>query len=73
MTDIENPILSAWNETLGRFGNNPAIYSAEGEILRTFVEIGLEAVKLGKQLQAQKPIAAYFGLANGEVQVQNAA
>ncbi|KAI8717556.1 Ribose-5-phosphate isomerase [Fusarium sp. LHS14.1] len=44
------------------------------------VEIGLfhgfngdEAVKLGKQLQAQKPVAAYFGLANGEVQVQNAA
>ncbi|KPM40320.1 hypothetical protein AK830_g6244 [Neonectria ditissima] len=44
------------------------------------VEIGLfhgfngdEAIKLGKQLQAQKPVAAYFGLANGEVQVQNAA
>lgn len=34
---------------------------------------GVEAVKLGKQLQAQKPVAAYFGLANGEVQVQNAA
>lgn len=34
---------------------------------------GEEAVKLGKQLQAQKPIAAYFGLANGEVQVQKAA
>ncbi|EWZ38220.1 ribose 5-phosphate isomerase A [Fusarium oxysporum f. sp. raphani 54005] len=52
------------------------------ELVRTpgIVEIGLfhgfngsEAVKLGKQLQAQKPIAAYFGLANGEVQVQNAA
>ncbi|KAH7163570.1 ribose 5-phosphate isomerase A-domain-containing protein [Dactylonectria estremocensis] len=43
------------------------------------VEIGLfhgfngdEAITLGKQLQAQKPVAAYFGLANGEVQVQNA-
>ncbi|KAK7417087.1 ribose-5-phosphate isomerase rki1 [Neonectria punicea] len=43
------------------------------------VEIGLfhgfngdEAIKLGKQLQAQKPVAAYFGLASGEVQVQNA-
>ncbi|CVL01782.1 related to D-ribose-5-phosphate ketol-isomerase [Fusarium mangiferae] len=52
------------------------------ELVRTpgIVEIGLfhgfngsEAVKLGKRLQAQKPIAAYFGLANGEVQVQNAA
>lgn len=44
------------------------------------VEIGLfhgfngdQAVALGKQLQAQKPVAAYFGLANGEVEVQNAA
>ncbi|CAJ0540433.1 Ff.00g075480.m01.CDS01 [Fusarium sp. VM40] len=52
------------------------------ELVRTpgIVEIGLfhgfnghESVKLGKQLQAQKPIAAYFGLENGEVQVQNAA
>lgn len=52
------------------------------ELVRTpgIVEIGLfhgfnghESVELGKQLQAQKPIAAYFGLANGEVQVQNAA
>ncbi|KAF7560373.1 hypothetical protein G7046_g3789 [Stylonectria norvegica] len=34
---------------------------------------GVEAIKLGKQLQAQKPVAAYFGLANGEVEVQNAA
>ncbi|KAH7022386.1 ribose 5-phosphate isomerase A-domain-containing protein [Ilyonectria destructans] len=51
------------------------------ELLRLpgIVEIGLfhgfngdEAVKLKKQLQAQKPVAAYFGLANGEVQVQNA-
>ncbi|KAF4966686.1 hypothetical protein FSARC_5675 [Fusarium sarcochroum] len=52
------------------------------ELVRTpgIVEIGLfhgfngdEAVKIGKQSQAQKPVAAYFGLANGEVQVQNAA
>ncbi|KAH6889161.1 ribose 5-phosphate isomerase A-domain-containing protein [Thelonectria olida] len=34
---------------------------------------GVEAVKLGKVLQAQKPVAAYFGLANGEVEVQYAA
>lgn len=51
------------------------------ELLRTpgIVEIGLfhgfngdEAVTLGKLSQAQKPVAAYFGLANGEVQVQKA-
>ncbi|KAM0251952.1 hypothetical protein ACHAQJ_007926 [Trichoderma viride] len=33
---------------------------------------GVEAVSLGKQFQAQKPIAAYFGTPTGEVQVQNA-
>lgn len=51
------------------------------ELLRLpgIVEIGLfhgvngdEAKELGKVGQAQKPVAAYFGLANGEVQVQKA-
>ena len=43
------------------------------------VEIGLfhgfngaEAATLGKEMQAQKPIAAYFGMADGTVQVQKA-
>ncbi|KAL7951101.1 ribose 5-phosphate isomerase A domain-containing protein [Trichoderma barbatum] len=43
------------------------------------VEIGLfhgfngaQAVGLGKEFQAQKPVAAYFGTPSGEVQVQNA-
>lgn len=31
---------------------------------------GVQATKLGKELQAQKPIAAYFGTLTGEVQVQ---
>lgn len=42
------------------------------------VEIGLfygfngnEAVALGKVSRAQKPVAAYFGLADGTVHVQN--
>lgn len=34
---------------------------------------GVQAVGLGKQFQAQKPVAAYFGTPSGEVQVQNAA
>ncbi|KEY66640.1 hypothetical protein S7711_01934 [Stachybotrys chartarum IBT 7711] len=51
------------------------------ELLRTpgVVEIGLfygfngaQAAALGKEKQAQKPVAAYFGLANGEVEVQRA-
>ncbi|GFP53998.1 hypothetical protein ACSS6W_001636 [Trichoderma asperelloides] len=33
---------------------------------------GVEAVSLGKEFQAQKPIAAYFGTPTGEVQVQKA-
>lgn len=43
------------------------------------VEIGLfygfngdEAVALQKESRAQKPVAAYFGLADGSVEVQNA-
>jgi ribose 5-phosphate isomerase A len=51
------------------------------ELLRTpgIVEIGLfhgfngdQAVALGKESQAQKPIAAYFGNAEGTVDVQRA-
>ncbi|KAL7958269.1 ribose 5-phosphate isomerase A domain-containing protein [Trichoderma compactum] len=34
---------------------------------------GVQAVGLGKEFQAQKPVAAYFGTPSGEVQVQNAA
>ncbi|KAL6816980.1 ribose 5-phosphate isomerase A domain-containing protein [Trichoderma camerunense] len=34
---------------------------------------GVQAVGLGKQFQAQKPVAAYFGTPSGDVQVQNAA
>lgn len=43
------------------------------------VEIGLfhgfngeQAIGLGKDLQAQKPVAAYFGMPNGQVEVQRA-
>ncbi|KYK55870.1 hypothetical protein DCS_07835 [Drechmeria coniospora] len=52
------------------------------ELLRVpgVVEIGLfhesngqQAASLPKELQTQKPIAAYFGMPNGEVQVQLAA
>lgn len=51
------------------------------ELLRLpgVVEIGLfhgfngdEAVALGKVMQAQKPVAAYFGMADGTVAVQSA-
>ena len=44
----ENALLSAWFETLGRFGSGPAIYSASGAVVRSFLEIGLEAVKIAR-------------------------
>ena len=34
---------------------------------------GVEAVGLGKEMQAQKPVAAYFGMADGTVDIQRAA
>ncbi|KAL6881480.1 ribose 5-phosphate isomerase A domain-containing protein [Trichoderma novae-zelandiae] len=34
---------------------------------------GVQSVSLGKEFQAQKPVAAYFGTPTGEVQVQTAA
>ena len=47
-TPNENVILSAWFETLGRFGMSPAIFSKSGAVVRTFLEIGLEAVKVAR-------------------------
>jgi acyl-CoA synthetase (AMP-forming)/AMP-acid ligase II len=44
----ENPILAAWQDTLARFGQTPAIYSPLGTVLRTYAQIGLEALKMGR-------------------------
>jgi len=44
----ENPILAAWQSTLARFGQNPAIFSPTGTVLRSFMQIGLEALKIGR-------------------------
>jgi len=43
-----NPILAAWQNTLARFGQAPAIFSPTGAVLRSFSEIGLEALKIGR-------------------------
>jgi ribose 5-phosphate isomerase A len=64
-------------------GQNGAweVQTLADELLRIpgIVEIGLfygfngsQAAGLGKELQAQKPVAAYFGMPDGQVQVQNA-
>lgn len=55
MTDSDNPLLLAWQETFARFGSRPAIFAATGETLRTFTGIALEAVKLGKLFERIPP------------------
>ena len=60
----ENALLSAWLETLGRFGMTPAILSASGAVLRTFLEIGLEAVKIARlfdRIPPQSVVAVQIG------------
>ncbi len=50
MTDrsLNNPILAAWQNTLARGGQHPAIYSPTGAVLRSFMQIGLEALKIAR-------------------------
>ena len=57
MTDsfLENPILAAWQNTLARLGPHPAIYSPTGAVLRTFMQIGLEALKIGRMFDRFPP------------------
>lgn len=72
--------LSSAEDGKGRDGSWEIQTLAE-ELLKIpgIVEIGLfygfngsQAASLGKDLQAQKPVAAYFGMPDGQVQVQNA-
>ncbi|KAG6001158.1 hypothetical protein E4U21_004657 [Claviceps maximensis] len=72
--------LTSAQDGSGRNGSWEVQTLAE-ELLRIpgIVEIGLfygfngnQAVGLGRELQAQKPVAAYFGMPDGKVQVQNA-
>jgi long-chain acyl-CoA synthetase len=55
VTESDNPLLLAWQETLARFGGRSAIFAASGEALRTFAGIALEAVKLGKLFERIPP------------------
>lgn len=47
-TTLENPLLAAWAQTLARRGGMPAILAADGRVLRTFGQIGVEAVKIAR-------------------------
>jgi acyl-CoA synthetase (AMP-forming)/AMP-acid ligase II len=61
---LENPLLSAWQQTLARGGGMPAIFSANGGVLRTFADIGIEAVKVGRlfaRLPPRSVVAVQIG------------
>ncbi len=63
-TPPANPLLTAWQNTLGRLGQSPAIFSATGATLRTFMQIGLEAVKIARlfdHIPARSVVAVQIG------------
>lgn len=63
-TSPENPILTAWQQTLSRCGQRPAIFSPQGAVLRTFAEIGLEAMKIARlfdNVPANSVVAVQIG------------
>ena len=63
----ENALLNAWWATLGWRGNAPAILDPRGEMLRTFFEIEIEALKIVRMLDRIPPgstVAVQLG--NGE-------
>ena len=63
----ENALLNAWWATLGWRGNAPAILDPRGELLRTFFEIEIEALKITRMLDRIPPgstVAVQLG--NGE-------
>lgn len=62
-----NALLTAWWATLGWRGNAPAILDSRGELLRTFFEIEIEALKITRMFDRIPPgsvVAVQLG--NGE-------
>ena len=60
----ENPILAAWQATLARRGDAPAILGANGDVLRTFAGIEAEAAVLDatlEKLPARAVVAVQLG------------
>ena len=63
----DNALLTAWWATLGSKGNAPAILDPRGELLRTFFEIEIEALKFSRMFDRIPPgsvVAVQLG--NGE-------
>jgi acyl-CoA synthetase (AMP-forming)/AMP-acid ligase II len=66
MTDRQNsnPILAAWSSVLARRGDDAAILSAEGNVVRTFAAIETEAREMEAafgRLQAGVAVGVQFG------------
>jgi long-chain acyl-CoA synthetase len=60
----ENAVLSAWEQTLGRRGDAPAVLAPDGQPLRTFRGIELEARELAERfntLTAGSVVAVQIG------------
>ena len=47
---VDDPIVAAWNKTLRRRGNDPAIFGMDGAVLRTFRQIDNRARELEFQV-----------------------
>ena len=59
-----NPILAAWRGVLARRGDAPAIFAADGSIVRTFAAIENEARGLDCAFEAMRPgatVGVQFG------------
>jgi long-chain acyl-CoA synthetase len=49
----DDPLLGAWEETLARTGDAPAIFDTRGEVLRTFQEVESRARAVEADLEAR--------------------
>jgi long-chain acyl-CoA synthetase len=51
----QDPLLAAWDETLARKGDTPAIFDTSGEVLRTFQGIEQRARTLQTKMEVRTP------------------
>jgi long-chain acyl-CoA synthetase len=49
----EDPLLAAWEETVARKGDSPAIHGTSGEVLRTFTQIESRSRELEGEISRQ--------------------
>ena len=49
----DDPLLAAWDETLGRKADSPAIFSTDGAVLRTFAQIETRARELEGRIDGE--------------------